>query len=533
MAFERSFRHRSRKRNPYKPVISFRIDFLLIIFLITTAALMYVFFHFSTFVISDEIRYAIGFKQLSLNFGQPFNYEMSFAYYRALSPLISSLSTRDIAVFLNAISSIAGILILIPLFFLLRSLLNSRIAFWVGLFLIFTPGYWLLSRYGHPAMLSMLFFMSSMMFFNKAISAKEKGKQIIPFCLAIVFALMAILMRADVVLWFTAPFGLAIYSSRKRTRVTLCFTLIFILSSVCLYLIFKLFLFGDLISPSGGTVLFHLQHRLPSLIVVAKSIMKNLVLFAFSLLPLCLVCLFLSLIYLVRTKQWKILALIGLWGIPMLVFMPFLGMDFSRLSAMSLAPALLSIIYWIDKLVYNRNIKMLLPLALLVISHASLFFIGPRIFTYYSFNVNFNNKPISSVPIDFIFIDYHLRKEYLGAVSTEAHDVINETGRNIVIVTSDTHYPWYAFELLYERKIENISLTGEDDDTAILLIQTPQNRFYFYLVTNWRIRSHELTNFLDLEEIKNTKVHLDSFLLSPPPTKLFYEHDEVDKLLRN
>jgi hypothetical protein len=507
-----------------------KIDFILVIALITIAVSMYVIFNFSVFVTSDEVRYAIGFKQLALNYSQPFNYEMSFGYYQTLSLIISLIPQKEIAAFLNTIASTAGTLVLIPLYFLSKALLNSRVAFFTGLFLIFSPSYWLLSRYGHPSMLSILFFLSSMAYFYKALYIKNKGKPGVFLGLAIIFAILAMSMRADVILWFTTPIGLAIYGTKISTKRAYSYTLIFIIACTCLYIISKVFLLGYLINPSGGTVLFHLQNRLPSITIAMKSIIKNSALFSFSLLPLCLVCLFISLVHLAHTKQWRMLALISMWGCPMLIFMPFLGMDFPRLSVMSLPPALLSISLWIDNLAKNGRLKTLIPIALLITSHISLLMLGQEISRLYSFKVSYKDKAISSVPLSLIFTDYYLRKEYLEKLNSDAHTVVNQTERDIVIVTSDSYYPWYMFDLFYERNLTNISLIGEDDDIAFLFAQTSKNRFYFYIVKNWQIQPQKLVSFLNLEETQNAKVHFNLFLFKPASTRLFFEPNEVNQL---
>ena len=509
-----------------------KIDLIFILILMTIAVFMYIFFHFSIFVSGDEVRYAVGFKELIFDHNQAFNYEMSFGFYKALSPFIFLLPIKEIAVFLNTIGSIAGILILIPLFSLSKSLLNSRIAFFTCLFLIFTPGYWLLSRSGHPSMLSMLFFLCSMTFFSAALTLDKKGKLGAFFSFAVIFAIAAILMRADVILWFMTPFGLAIYHLRRRTNKAFFFTAIFIVISVCLYLLLKLFFLGHLIPPSGGTILYHLRNRLPSILMAIKSIGKNLAFFCFSLLPLCFVCLFLSVAHLFRTKHWRMLALIGLWGGPMLIFLPFMGMDFSRLSVMSLPPALLSISYWIDNRLKNPNLKILIPFALLITSHVGSIVVGPKIPKLYSFNVNYRNLAISSIPINLIFADYYLRKEYLETLNSNVHEVINQTERDIFIVVLDSHFPWYQFESFYDRNVKNLSLISADNDIGFFSAQTSQNKIYFYIVKNWRIELHKLIYFLRLEEIKNAKVHFDQFLLKSPPTKLFFEISEVYKLLK-
>ena len=103
-----------------------------ILFLTILAALMYVLFHFSGFVTSDEVRYAIGFQEWSKKGIEPFNYEMSFGYYLTLKPVIPLLPRVLIPLFLNGISSLAGTLLLIPLFWLIKSLSNSRIALATG-----------------------------------------------------------------------------------------------------------------------------------------------------------------------------------------------------------------------------------------------------------------------------------------------------------------------------------------------------------------------------------------------------------------
>ena len=93
-------------------------DVLCIALILALAILMYFLFQFPGFASSDQVLYAIGFKD---SHGQePFNEEMSFGYYRALHPLVSRLSPQQVPVVMNRLSSAFGTMLLVPLFVLFR-----------------------------------------------------------------------------------------------------------------------------------------------------------------------------------------------------------------------------------------------------------------------------------------------------------------------------------------------------------------------------------------------------------------------------
>lgn len=287
-------------------------DYIRVGLLLLIAFLSYGFFFFSEFVTSDQVRYAIGFSELSRNGAEPFNYEMSFGYYLALQPFMARLPTAFWPLFLNGLGSLTGTLLLISLYFLIKSLFHPRAAFLTGLFLIFSPPFWLLTRYGHPAI-----------------------------------------------------------------------------------------------------------------------------------------------------------------------------------------PALT----------------------------------GPLLMKAYPFKIIYQGRPITTVPIEPLFSDYFLRKQYLEEQKQIVNQVIKRTDRNVVIISDTPHVPWYEYGLLIDRRAFFFPRSPANKPGEFSLYQTGQNRFYLWVI-DWQSDPERLHSFLENESFNDHLFHISPFIEAFRPGTLFIEQKEMASLIK-
>lgn len=496
-------------------------DFYYVAQLIGLAGLMYGLFHFSVFVTGDEVRYAIGLKNLFKKGFEPENYEMSFGFYLALYPLVTALPETYWPRLLNLFSALAGTILLIPLYFLVKSLFAPRLAFLTGLFLLFSPPYWLLSRAGHPSIIALVLFISAMAAFNYAIEGIRNQR--VWLGLSILLGISALLVRVDSLLGFLVPLGLLHYKESKDSQA-LSLTIIFYLGTILLYLTLKLVILGYIFHPAGGTVLFHLKDRLSSCQSAVKGIIKNTSIFIFGFLPLLSGGVFLSLWKLIRTKQWRCLTLIILWVGPTLLYLPFGGLDFSRLSVPILIPLLLVLVYGLERFSPKR-FSIYLPLAILVAAQATYPLTGSLLKKIYPFKIIYQNRPIASIPLESLWSDYLLRKNYLQEQTVVASQVAQRSDRNVVIITDSPHRPWYEYELLVHRKA-TCNVFPYIDNTEIIRCPTHSNGFLIY-VLDWKSSPKALGHLLREEGLKDSLFHINPFMTGMPKLNLFLKKEEI------
>lgn len=505
-------------------------DIFYIILLTFLAATMYGLFYFPGFVAPDEVRYMIGFQELSKKGIEPFNYEMSFGYYLILKPFISLLPTALIPLFLNGISALAGTLLLIPLYHLIKSLSNSRIAFATGLFLVLSPPYWLLTRYGHPMPLSLFFFFSAMAVFKRAldITSTKKGMWL---GLSILLSFCALLLRADILLSLLVPIGIVLYKEEKFQK-TLPLLLFFYCLTLLGYLVLKWLALGYIVHPSGGTLAFNFK-QIPNISFVFKSLIRNTTLFVIGFLPLLSICLLLSLRELFRTRQWRFLALIGSWTLPTTIFLPFWGIDFSRLYVPILPPLLFTVVYWIDNFSFTRH-KQVSLIVFLIASHATLILTTPLLIKVYPFKTYYQNRPISMVPIEPIFSDYFLRRDYLEKQERIVRQVIQRTDRNVIIISDSHHLPWYEYELLLNRKASCFPASLTLKNSNWLVCPAGQNSFYLGTI-DWQSNLETVSNLILLIEkyFADCLFHVNPFMKEMPQADLFVKKSELLSTLKN
>jgi hypothetical protein len=243
------------------------------------------------------------------------------------------------------------------------------------------------------------------------------------------------------------------------------------------------------------------------------------------------ICFFIALWKLFRNKEWRFLIFIGLWTLPIAIFLPFWGMDFSRLCVPILPPLLFTLVRWLDNVSWIRY-KYVSFLVVLIASHLTLTLTTPLLIKFYPFKTFYQNRPITLVPIEPIFSDYFLRRDYLEEQQRMVRQVIQRTDRNVVIISDGHHFPWYEYELLIRRKAlcSPASVTMKDSDW--LTCSTGQNTFYAQVI-EWQSSTETVNNLILLlkKDFQGCLFHINSFMASMLPNRLFLDKSELVSVL--
>jgi hypothetical protein len=482
---------------------------------------MYGMFHFSQFGTSDEVRYAIGLKSPSGETENFFNYEISFGYYLFMRPAAAFIPDERLPLLMNVISSLMGVLLLVPLFLLVQNLSSPRVAFFTGLFFLCVPSFWYFSRCGHPGMMALFFFIAALFLFDRSLLFNKQSPILLG--VSILFAFASLLVRADYLLWFLAPLGLALYrKGRNKKALTAYFW--FALIVVLAYTAARWGMLGYLFQPGGGTVVSHVQKRIISLPVMARSFLKNAGLFVFGVLPVVAAAFLLSFIHMVRNKKWRLLRVVLLWVAPVLVFLPFQGMAFARLSVPVLPPLLMMTISWIDRGVKGFY-RYIVPAALLFLAHLFPLLTQPLLQGKIPAQVFYRGKPVLSMPVGSMFCDFYHKREYSKAAHDKARKIIQERTRDVVILSDSVHRSWYRFELLVSRRADCLSIERTETRSSLINCDTPENHFGIFLIET-RSDCREFVRLMEDQSFADKLFHVAPFMLDDPQPEVFYEREQ-------
>jgi hypothetical protein len=146
--------------------------------------------------------------------------------------------------FMNGMNAGFGSLLLVPYYLLWKKLSNTTTAFLSILLLSFAPAFWIGCIYGMPHIPALFFFGFSLVFFLGYLESEEKRRYVF-WGLSIVFAILTLGFKADILLCFGAFGGLVFL--RKRI---LCREMIFAAAAILLAFLFFIFypkmLFGNI-----------------------------------------------------------------------------------------------------------------------------------------------------------------------------------------------------------------------------------------------------------------------------------------------
>lgn len=490
---------------------------ILLTILVGIASVTYLTFFFPIFVTSDIVRYAIGFNSLQQPGAELFNYEMSFGYYLLVHTLVEQWPTLNSPQFINGLGVVASLGLLVWLYKLMHSLTSAPVAFLACLYLLFSPGFWLLSRSGHPAIIGLSLFFAGVAVFNYAVDRQLPLWSIV---LIINLLVAALLIRVDLVLLLLLPVALLIYKQQWNTRLLYKICLLYSLT-VGMYLGLRWWLLDYMVDPTEGTIQNHMESRLLNLPYTFLSIFRNIGLFAFSALPLMVFYWVLAISWLIIKRQWRMLTLITAWMVPYSIFLPFWGMDYARLSVPALPAAMLVINYWLDH-VSRGYVKYALIIASLVVAHLMTFVTAPLLARSFPFTIHYKEFPVSAVPIQFVALDYLFRKDYLASQNEKARVITEQARQNMVIVVDSPHTPWYVYHIQVQHQTICQHQPYQIPYVTLRVCPTPENTFYLFELT-YRSPPGVISQILSSDLSYNSRFYFQTFRPVPLPPELRVE----------
>ncbi len=424
-------------------VLRQRGEIIILFVLSVVTALPFVFKGFVT--TGDPLRYALGLHHVLADgigqIAQAFNGDMSPAYYLLSYGLLKlTPASMDMSAVLNTLNASVSVVLLLLLYAFFSSLTERRwVAFFACLTTLLSPSIWLLSHESHPILLALAAFVGSLIVADLILRNFVDGIPVRSLWIWFtVLCVIAMAMRLDIVLCFGAYLGLVL--CRRAFSLKLLLPGLATMCMVCLvYGCFRYAVLGYVFPQGGGTIAIHLSTRLESQHVL-NSLIQNLAYWAMGTNALVFLLGACALIFVYARLRLGILMLI--WTLPWCVFLPFRGMDFSRIAAPSIPIIVLVAIEFVGSIAKSRAFLALCA-TLLLAQLASVVLYYPLVKAY-SFKTSIDGRRLAMVPIGFLPVDHYYRQRSITKDLQVAKDVTTHRGTSIgVIGDSVMAYTFY------------------------------------------------------------------------------------------
>jgi hypothetical protein len=480
----------------------------------------------------DSIRYLMGF-QAVIDKGMQqipiaFNGEMSFGYYLLLSGLNKLIGDFvSLSSMMNNLNAVGSVILHINLFLFFNSLYsNKKLSFFACLAILLSPSIWLLSHYGNPGLLSLTFFIGSLLVFDK-INRRQPNVQPSRFIWLwfILLATIAMVLRMDIVLAFGAYWGLLYFRkaltipNALKTSGALFLVMLFFLS-------LRYFVLGYLINPTGGTFTYHIASKLEPEYII-RNIIKNCS--GWSLSMNVLIVLLAGLALIRFGFKSKLVILLFSWIIPWSIFLVFRGMDIGRILAPTIPIiTLVAAVYIIS--VFNKRQALALSL-MVILSHAITAALYYPLVKIYPFKQEIEGRVIASFPVGSFFVEQHYRQTVISGLAQIAELIMKEKDKNVLIIGGDG-FMYYEYYLYQNRKVlskEGIKYNGIE----LIKYITIENEFYFLsLDYNW-LTHDPIRKTIESLKDKQISIHVVPFWKENPTPygQLFLNEQAINKLL--
>ncbi len=285
-------------------------------------------------------------------------------YIHALKLLMDGgIPMAWVPAFINWINVILGGLVLIPLFYLWRRLSDVSTAVIACILITVAPAFWAGALYGMPHLPAYVFFVSSLLFYVQALHSETRA---LPYyAAAIVLGILAVMLKADIILCFGAYLGAA-FCLGKLKRGSLLVALVTPFVAFVATLIYT-----RLITPSatGLTQTVDLWSRTFPFTWISITDASNravLIQTAGRALTAAIVA---SLVYLaLRREQWRRLVFALVWALPPILFWGF-KLGNSARHMMSAYSALLFLVALVLVALFSRRAVRWSVLTLLVVAN--------------------------------------------------------------------------------------------------------------------------------------------------------------------
>jgi len=492
----------------------------------------------------DYILYALGIQNI-LKYGiseipKSFNGEMSFGYYLVIYVFMSLFKLNiELSKLMNWVGAVSSIILIYFVFKLFKDLFNNKtVSTYICLNVMLAPTIWLHSHFGHPILLALTFYMGSLFYFNKLAIIKfdyNKGK--IYFLNFILFALLAAIFRIDIVLGFGGYLGIIYFSGLRLATIRNKLLLISGLFLLFLLILRYLYL-GYIINPTGGRLAYHLVSRLDWRYII-KNILKNIM---FWVVGVNIFIFFLSVFGAIRFGlKSKIGVMLLMWTSPFCIFLPFAGVEVSRLSGPTVPIIVAVAIYYLYNTFKKRPIIALS--SALIVAQIIPIFLYYSIEKYYPLKVKIDDRYVAKVPIGFLFTDHYYRQKLILAKTEMAKKVSSESNRNVLIIDFTADGMYYMYYILQSRNIVSSNFTLENgtfesrhhNGLALGEFITNKNKFYLLSIDhNWQNEApiRQAVGYIDTFR---DKVHVGYFIseFKVNEGELFLRGDELVQLLES
>jgi len=479
----------------------------------------------------DSIRYAIGAIDLHREglsgLHKVFNGGMSMGYYLGLFGLLrAGLPVERLALIMNSVNSLSSVIAVFLLYrFTLRNW-NQWVAFFSATLLVISPGFWQLGHYGHPGLPALAVFMGSLVILDRILSRRNLGEkgtvEEVIFCLLFMTAIM---IRMDILMMSGVFFGLLFMHKGFDEKWTGRLFLLCLVSVIGVMGV-RWCLFGRFLSMHTGTFLWHLKTKLGSETLI-RSLITNTVIFALAAGPLTILAASGSFWKSLFKREYA-LVLLGLaWLVPFSLFLPFWGMDISRLTVPCLGGMTMLAAILIHDLFGRR--RTVAAITFILLGQGIAILGQPLIEAVYPFKVRFENKPISTVPLGFVVQD-SLRKERYVRKRDSVASLVTEYRDKDVLILGSANTMSYEFLLKKNQRVlseqKNHKIHGLD------VFQTHENSFYVYDADLHGGSLIPIEGLLRLAKEGDLHCHIPPFRKPELGQNLFLSPNQIESLMQ-
>lgn len=493
-------------------------------------------FVLDSFATGDSLHYAMGvqtiWEQGLRAIPNTFNGEMSFGYYVLLDVLNGVFKSKwELSTIMNLMSALASIAMLCFFFMMIMHLINSkRVALFTCLTVLLSPTIFYLSHYGHPIMLSLAFFIGSLLLLVRSdieniISLSQTANLI----LFILFSYCAIVLRLDIILAFGAYFGILYYN--QKLSVSNIVRLIIILIVVFTLVFFsRYYILGYFVNPTGGTFAYNIHNRIHSAYIL-KIAITNLILWPTGVnLFISALAIFGIILFGVRSA-WAVL--VFFWIIPYFGFIPFDGMDIPRIMAPTVPIISLIAISFLDqKIVFAKTKTIVMSLALVIAQLVSIAIYYP-LDRIYPFKVKVENRALAQFPLGFLITDHYYRQRLIWARNNAAMRVASERNNNVLIIAFADYAIYYNYYIkLYHTILSTDKVTV--NSATFEKIITKDNIFYIYDSYSNKFSDNPIYTTIHYLNNSVNKIHIPPFWTEFPvddDKNLYLKKEDIIALL--
>jgi hypothetical protein len=422
----------SRKLRATNYLIANKELITLIVLSCVTAA----FFVYEGFATDDSVRYALGLQSINekgiAEIAHAFHGEMSFGYYLLLGFLAKLVGDSvSLSNLMNNFNAAISVVLLCSLFLFFDALCSDRkLSFFACLMVMLSPSIWFLSHYGHPALLSLAFFIDSLFVYDRIICGRRINQHSgLLWLVFILLSTIALATRLNNALAYGVCFGLLHFRHALSIR-TFCKT--FGVLIVVLFLVFGLsyFVLGYLMNPLENEIAPHVANRLGGAQIIIRNVVKNCVLWAMSANVLIVLLAGLGVIRLGLFSRLGVLLIS--WITPWCIFLPFGGIDFSRIAAPTIPIISLAAAAYVTA-IFKRRQVLALGLVLILAQGIAVAMYYPLV-RIYPFTTEIDGRVLAEIPLGFLPEDHYCRQRAINAYEHIAELVTSERDANVFIV---------------------------------------------------------------------------------------------------